>query len=64
VAYGVRNKKAARDPGRGEFVPIRNEPKRRLRFPGRDERDRLLKVIAVRSLHRALLHNPTAKKQS
>lgn len=50
LAYkiGIRNKKVTHNPARGEFIPIRKEPRGRLRFLSREEYDKLHQVIAHR----------------
>jgi integrase len=50
LAYklGVRNKKVTHNPARGEFIPMRKEPKGRLRFLAEEEYDKLYEVIASR----------------
>lgn len=45
---GIRAKKVTHNPARGEFIPIRKEPKGRLRFLSREEYDALREVIARR----------------
>lgn len=50
LAYkiGIRNKKVSHNPARGEHIPIRREPKGRLRFLSREEYDTLRGVIQKR----------------
>ncbi|HEU4982859.1 MAG TPA: site-specific integrase [Acidobacteriaceae bacterium] len=50
LAYklGVRNKKLTYNLARGEFIPMRKEPRGRLRFLSREEYDELHDVIARR----------------
>jgi integrase len=50
LAYklGRRNKKVTHNPARGEFIPMRKEPRGRLRFLSREEYDKLYRVIARR----------------
>jgi len=50
LAYkiGVRNRKVTHNPARGEFIPMRKEPRGRLRFLSREEYDKLYRVIEKR----------------
>lgn len=50
LAYkiGIRNKKVTHNPARGEFIPMRREPRGRLRFLNRDEYELLYDVIEQR----------------
>lgn len=50
LAYklGVRAKKVSHNPARGEFIPMRQEPKGRLRYLTEEEYDKLHEVIARR----------------
>jgi integrase len=50
LAYklGMRNKKVTHNPPRGEFIPIRKEPRGRLRFLSQEEYEKLYEVIAER----------------
>lgn len=45
---GIRAKKVTHNPARGEHIPIRKEPRGRLRFLAREEYDTLREVIARR----------------
>lgn len=50
LAYklGIRSKKVTHNPARGEFIPMRKEPRGRLRFLCREEYDELHSLIAQR----------------
>lgn len=50
LAYklGIRSKKVTHNPARGEFIPMRKEPRGRLRFLSREEYDEMHGVIARR----------------